>query len=383
MDQYPLGDTPQPAEGLPLPQPFTPPEINYPPMAAPHPGRAPRRGARRWLLASGVTAALLLVMGAGVLAGSQGLTAQAASGNIVSELGLLAGAPSAGPHGPKGGPGGFRGPHGPGRGGELTVSSVSGSTITAKDPRGKTITVKVASNATYTRLGKTVSASAVTAGVTIHVRGTRNSDGSLTATRIDIEVPSYGGQVTAVSASTITVKDRQGTSHTIHTSSSTTVERADTASSLSAIKVGDEIVAFGAKNSDGSLNAEQIDVRLPHAGGQITKVTSSAITVTGRDGASQTIHVTGSTRYVTITMGANGPTRTTTTLSALKAGVHVNAEGVKNSDGSLTAAVVTIMPNPPAGGAHGGPGGPGGPLGGPNDQPPAGGSNSPSGANAN
>lgn len=353
MDEQPHGDTDQPEGGLSphTPQPFAPSAMDYPAMAAARAPRPPRRELPRWLKVGGVTAALLLAV-AGATAGANALIAQAAHGRGSASLfSFLNGTPSTGDMGHRGGPGGFR------HGGGLTVSGVSGQTITTKDTSGATVTVKVSSNTQYTRLGKTASLSAITAGETIHVRGMRNSDGSISPSRVDIEVPTYGGQVTAINGSTITIKDRQGASHTIHTSNSTTVERADTTSTVSAIAVGDQIIASGAKNSDGSLNAEQISVHLPHAGGQIQSVSSSALTVKDRSGATVTIHLSASTQYMTVTTGANGPTRTATSFSALKTGAYILAEGVKNSDGSLNAEVVTIMPAAPHDGPHDGFGG--------------------------
>jgi hypothetical protein len=68
----------------------------------------------------------------------------------------------------------------------LTVSSVSGQTIIAKNASGSTLTIHVTSSTKFTRAGAASSLSAVTAGATISVMGTHNSDGSITATQIDI-----------------------------------------------------------------------------------------------------------------------------------------------------------------------------------------------------
>ncbi|MGZ3667262.1 MAG: DUF5666 domain-containing protein [Ktedonobacterales bacterium] len=139
-----------------------------------------------------------------------------------------------------------------------------------------------------------------------------------------------------------------------HTSTSTTVESADATSIVGAIAAGDQISASGAKNGDGSLNAEQIMVQLPHADGQIQSVSSSALTVKDRRGNTITIHLSASTQYMTVAMGASGPTRSAVTFSALKTGAYISADGVRNSDGSLNAEVVTIMHVAPNGGPHGG-----------------------------
>jgi hypothetical protein len=68
----------------------------------------------------------------------------------------------------------------------FTVSSVSGNTIVAKSSNGSSVTIHTTASTTYRQAGKTVTASAITVGTRIHVMGTHNSDGSITATSIDI-----------------------------------------------------------------------------------------------------------------------------------------------------------------------------------------------------
>jgi len=74
----------------------------------------------------------------------------------------------------------------PGQCNALTVSSVNGNTIVAKTSSGNSVTIHTTASTQYTQAGKTAAASAVKAGARIHVSGTHNSDGSITATRIDI-----------------------------------------------------------------------------------------------------------------------------------------------------------------------------------------------------
>jgi len=142
---------------------------------------APRR--RNWLAIAGIVAALAVTLGVGAVLGATYLsTAQAAA---------AASPPSTtNTYHSYAGNRGFAGPNGTGQGqGQcetLTVSSVSGSTITAKASDGTTVTVTTSASTTYTQNGKAATASAVKAGVTISVMGTHNSDGSITATSIDI-----------------------------------------------------------------------------------------------------------------------------------------------------------------------------------------------------
>ncbi len=144
------------------------------------PIHAPRR--RNWLAIAGIVAALAVTLGVGAVLGATYLsTAQAAAASPPSTTNTYSS---------YAGNRSFAGPSGIGQGqGQcetLTVSSVSGSTISAKASDGTTVTVTTTSSTTYTQNGKAATASAVKAGVTISVMGTHNSDGSITATSIDI-----------------------------------------------------------------------------------------------------------------------------------------------------------------------------------------------------
>ena len=158
--------------------PYTPsdgdPAIPPPPLPN---SDSPRRG-RRWFAPALLALAFLLTLGVGVFFGATMLrTAQAAAGGPgVANIARfqLAGTPGA---------------HGPGGRGQcdaLTVSSVSGQTITAKAADGSTVTIHTSSSTKYTKNGQAASASAVTAGSQIHVDGTKNNDGSINATQIDV-----------------------------------------------------------------------------------------------------------------------------------------------------------------------------------------------------
>src|SRR5262249_28870974 len=69
----------------------------------------------------------------------------------------------------------------------LTVSSVNSQTIVGKAINGSTVTIHMTASTQYTRAGRAVATSAVIVGSQIRVKGTHNSDGSITATRIDLE----------------------------------------------------------------------------------------------------------------------------------------------------------------------------------------------------
>jgi Domain of unknown function (DUF5666) len=230
-------------------------------------------GGRRLLIIGGIAGAFVLTLAVGMILGSRILPAYAAGAQ--NNAFLLAN--QTGPSGNCGPGMGIRGP--------LTVSSVSGGTITAKQGDGTSVTVHTTSSTRYERAGKTVDSSQVKSGTQISVQGTKNSDGSFAATVISIVLPQADGKITQISGSTITVSERNGT---------------------------------------------------------------------------KTIHVTSSTTYDKVTRGSSGPTTSSASLSDLKVGTYIDAEGSQNSDGGINAEAVHIEPDFTAGGGHGpGWGGPG------------------------
>ena len=68
----------------------------------------------------------------------------------------------------------------------VTVTSVNGNTIVAKTASGSSVTIHTTASTRYTQAGNTVAASAIKVGTRIHIMGTHNSDGSITATSIDV-----------------------------------------------------------------------------------------------------------------------------------------------------------------------------------------------------
>jgi hypothetical protein len=133
---------------------------------------------RRWSLIGGLAAAFVATLVLGTFLGATLLrTAQAAptssNGYDLPFSGRFAAASTPGAQGP-------------GQCATLTVASVSGQTITAKAADGSTVTIHTSASTTYTKAGQAAPASAVVVGAQIRVRGTHNSDGSITATDIDV-----------------------------------------------------------------------------------------------------------------------------------------------------------------------------------------------------
>jgi len=160
-----------------------------------HQPPTPRRRGRKWFLIGGLAFVFMLALGVGVLLGTSTGTTQASALTAVSS------SSSQSPAVTQGGvsssqsltfaQGGANNAQ-PGAGrtqGQcetLTVSSVSGNTIVAKLSNASSVTFPTTASTSFRQADKTVTASAVTVGARIHVMGTHNSDGSITATSIDI-----------------------------------------------------------------------------------------------------------------------------------------------------------------------------------------------------
>jgi hypothetical protein len=133
----------------------------------------------------------------------------------------------------------------------------SGFVLTARD--GTKTTVKVTATTTY-RLGKSkADQAALVAGMQAMATGTRNTDGSVTATSVVIAPSMVAGTVTATSASTITVKDRTGDTVTVKVDQATTYRVPGVKEPTAAdVKVDMWIIATGAKGADGSIAASSV-----------------------------------------------------------------------------------------------------------------------------
>lgn len=160
----------------------------------------------------------------------------------------------------------------------------------------------------------------------------------------------------AINGSDISLKTDDGWTRTITITSTVTITKGGAKIAVGDLAVGDQVRFAEDKGADGTYTVTAVVVVLPSIAGQVTAIDGNTLTVTQPDGTTATIHVDGNTTYQ-----VNGATGS---LSDLKVGSFVVAEGTQRSDGSLDAAAVHGGP----GGRSGfkGPGGPGG-YGGPGD----------------
>jgi hypothetical protein len=142
--------------------------------------------------------------------------------------------------------------------------------------------------------------------------------------------------VTGVSGNTITATGRGGQSVTVQVSAATTYTEAGASASLAAIHPGSLIAVRGSRadTSATTINATRVAILLSRVAGVVTNVTGNTITLTGFDGASHTVNVTGQTRYQKA--GASAA------LSDVTSGTAIVAAGTLDSNGTLTGVRVLI-----------------------------------------
>lgn len=155
--------------------------------------------------------------------------------------------------------------------GGVTVASIDGSSLSLKTADGWTRTITITGTTKITRGGQVITLSELKVGDTIGFKESKASNGSFAIDAINVILPRVFGQVTATTASTITVKQFDGTSATIHVGNSTTFRLFGvTKATIASLKAGMTISAEGTKNADGSLNATSVaggQVRVPFPGG--------------------------------------------------------------------------------------------------------------------
>ena len=139
--------------------------------------------------------------------------------------------------------------------------------------------------------------------------------------------------ITAINGNNISLKTEDGWTRTITVDSGTTYSKGGAAIALGDLKVGDQVGFRQTLEDNGTWTIDSLVVVLPQAGGEVTKISGSTITVSQRDGTAATITVNGQTKY-----SVNGDG--SAALSDVKVGMFLVAEGTKNSDASLTATQV-------------------------------------------
>ena len=140
--------------------------------------------------------------------------------------------------------------------------------------------------------------------------------------------------MTAVSGSSLSLATADGWTRTITVTGTTTITKGGAAATLADIAAGDTIRFAQTRNTDGTYTITAVEIVQPVVAGTVTAVGADSITITLRDGTSQTIKTTGSTTYRL--------ERADGTRSDVTVGSAIVATGEKAADGTLTASSVSV-----------------------------------------
>ena len=221
----------------------------------------------------------------------------------------------------------------------IRITSINGSNLALETEDGWTRTITVTSATTITKDGQTAALGDLAVGDQVRLRQTRGADGTFTISAIQVVQPKVAGTVTAVTADSITITARDGSSRTITTTSATTYRLGEAAATRADVAVGATIVAGGTAGSGTSFTATSVTLRAPRVGGTVSAVSGSTITIQRRDGTSATIDVDANTTFQVRGVTVAG-------LDDVKVGMHLIAVGRLAADGSLDASRVLAGDTP-------------------------------------
>jgi hypothetical protein len=147
----------------------------------------------------------------------------------------------------------------------------------------------------------------------------------------------FGGTVTAISATQLTVKNAKAGSKTfLRTDATVVVKGRNENSTWSEIEINSHVrVRF--EERDGKLYAKRIHIGRGHVAGKVESVNGNVITIRTRDGKDVKLTVNGSTKYFEIT---GKHQRKAGSFADIKAGMRLVAAGSYDASHNFDAAVV-------------------------------------------
>jgi Domain of unknown function (DUF5666) len=138
--------------------------------------------------------------------------------------------------------------------------------------------------------------------------------------------------ITAINGSDVSLKTADSWTRTITVTSTTTITKGGATIGIDDLAVGDQVRFAQDRAADGTYTVTDIVVVLPTVIGEVTAIDGSTLTVTQPGGTTATVHVDRDTTYRVA--GAAG------SLSDVKVGSFIAAEGTQRADGSLDASIV-------------------------------------------
>ncbi len=220
--------------------------------------------------------------------------------------------------------------------GPITIDSIDGTSVGLKTDDGWTRTITLSSATEIDKDGQPTTAAELKVGDKVTLRQKRNNDGTYTVTALSVRLPVVAGTVTAIDGTSVTVRQRDGSSRTVTLTGSTSFKLGPTDGKKADLKVDSLVAITGTEGAGADFTAStvRIQVRLDRVGGEVTAKTKDSITVKQRDGSKATIQIGKDTRF--FMRGTNAPG-----LDDVVVGMQLWAVGTKGADGSLDASWVT------------------------------------------
>ena len=146
----------------------------------------------------------------------------------------------------------------------------------------------------------------------------------------------FGGTVTAITATQVTVKNAKAGSKTfLRTDATVVVKGRNEKASWSEIELNSHVmVRF--EERDGKLYAKRVHIGRAHVAGKVETVNGNVITIRTRDGKDVKLTVNASTKYFEIT---GKHQRKAGSLTDIKAGMRLVAAGSYDASHNFDAAV--------------------------------------------
>jgi hypothetical protein len=218
--------------------------------------------------------------------------------------------------------------------GEITISAISGSSLTLTTADGWTRTIAVGGDVELTKGGQEIAIGDLAVGDQVRFAQTRNDDGTYTVTAIVVVVPSVAGTISDLTDTSFKVTTRDGSVWTITTDGSTAYQFGAAEGTRADLENGIVARIQGEATGDNALRATSVQVAGDRVAGTVTARTADTITITTRDGTSVTVHVTAETEFRI--RGVEDAD-----LDDVTVDMTIGVSGRERSDGSIDAGVVT------------------------------------------
>jgi hypothetical protein len=146
----------------------------------------------------------------------------------------------------------------------------------------------------------------------------------------------FGGTVTAITATQVTVKNAKAGSKTFFSTDNTVVIIDGRTARWSEIEIN-SLVMIRYEERDGKLYAKRVHIGRAHVAGKVQSVNGNVITIRTRDGKDVRLTVNSNTKYVKITGKKH---REAGSLSDIHAGTALMAAGNYDASHNFDAALV-------------------------------------------